>query len=290
MKWNVQTHLNFVCWTRLTHHPNAKSSTVAGKRKFVGGGVGGGTRGGGSKRPALKFPNLPLNLFLPFNFAHFKDIKNLVSFFQPCYCSAYVHVTCLQKWLQVSKTHTCEVCNFQFKAERRMKPISQVIYTVYRGCIGFHLCFECSTLMLSLDRKYKSKPQECSSILFGCSHKTILDTYVTAKKSFQTLSRHINDKPWSEKHLSPWKPDDLSIDLPAFIPKIVCQLAVNMPVNVDNTLWDQRVSVNVNLPVSQIENQRIKQLMRRSWSGDDTEHGRRFFSLWQALWSYTIYF
>ena len=85
------------------------------------------------------------NFWVFFHFTHFKVIKNAVSF-QPCYCSAYVHVTCLQKWLQVSKTHTCEVCNFQFKAERRMKPISQVINHVLRMYL-FPFVLECLTLL-----------------------------------------------------------------------------------------------------------------------------------------------
>ena len=155
VKWNVPTHLLFVSWKRLQHHENRKCSSWFRK---------GASRSRGhspadfhsrqrweilnlllKKFHLLQFSGSTTEFFVFFHFTHFKVIENAVSF-QPCYCSAYVHVTCLQKWLQVSKTHTCEVCNFQFKAERRMKPISQVINHVLRMYL-FPFVPECLTLL-----------------------------------------------------------------------------------------------------------------------------------------------
>ncbi|EDO37870.1 predicted protein, partial [Nematostella vectensis] len=43
----------------------------------------------------------------------------------PCHCSGslqYVHQTCLQRWIKSSDTKKCELCNYEFIMEAKMKP------------------------------------------------------------------------------------------------------------------------------------------------------------------------
>ena len=80
------------------------------------------------------------------------------------------------------------------------------------------------------------------------------------------MSRHINVKARSKETFVTMETDDLSIDLTVstcFYPSNRLSIGSKFACQCRNTLWDQRISVNVNLPVSHIENQRIKRLRRR---------------------------
>lgn len=47
----------------------------------------------------------------------------------PCVCSgslAYVHQSCLQRWIKSSDTKKCELCKYEFIMESKMKPINKV--------------------------------------------------------------------------------------------------------------------------------------------------------------------
>ena len=49
-----------------------------------------------------------------------------------CQCTGSIakyHVSCLEKWLSVSKTDTCELCQQHFATKRKPRPFSEVCIT-----------------------------------------------------------------------------------------------------------------------------------------------------------------
>ncbi|XP_046571436.1 E3 ubiquitin-protein ligase MARCHF8-like [Haliotis rubra] len=48
----------------------------------------------------------------------------------PCYCTGSVgalHLTCLERWLGTSNTTKCEICKYEFKVERKPRPIIEFL-------------------------------------------------------------------------------------------------------------------------------------------------------------------
>ncbi|XP_071107507.1 uncharacterized protein [Haliotis cracherodii] len=48
----------------------------------------------------------------------------------PCYCTGSVgalHLTCLERWLGTSNTTRCEICKYEFKVERKPRPIIEFL-------------------------------------------------------------------------------------------------------------------------------------------------------------------
>ena len=71
----------------------------------------------------------------------------------PCACAgslAYVHQSCLQRWIKSSDTKKCELCKYEFIMESKMKPINKV--RVFSILIFLKsLCYKsmwCSELMV----------------------------------------------------------------------------------------------------------------------------------------------
>ncbi|XP_022174566.1 E3 ubiquitin-protein ligase MARCH2-like [Myzus persicae] len=89
----------------------------------------------------------------------------------PCNCvgsHAHVHVTCLEQWLSVSKSSSCDICSYTFKTIERSLTVNEWLRE-RRNCQGFCQQFTVMLFFVSI----------WCLVLIACGMKTIeyfLDT------------------------------------------------------------------------------------------------------------------
>ncbi|KAF8566381.1 hypothetical protein P879_10812 [Paragonimus westermani] len=67
----------------------------------------------------------------------------------PCYCTGTIgllHKNCLEKWLNLSKSHICEICGYEFKVSYTSPTLIEV-----SGCIMVHIlvCGKCKIFLFA---------------------------------------------------------------------------------------------------------------------------------------------
>lgn len=60
---------------------------------------------------------------------------------RPCLCSGtlmFVHQSCLQKWIKSSDIKKCELCQYKFVMEAKVKPFRKVCSQYHRNCLSIN--------------------------------------------------------------------------------------------------------------------------------------------------------
>jgi hypothetical protein len=60
----------------------------------------------------------------------------------PCNCRGSIglyHRSCLERWLSSKAAHTCEICRYQYRVQRRARPVREVC--LWGGCLFLNIRF-----------------------------------------------------------------------------------------------------------------------------------------------------
>ena len=67
-----------------------------------------------------------------------QDVEQTENLRTLCQCTGSIakyHVSCLEKWLSVSNTNTCELCQQHFATRRKPRPFSEVCITYFPSAV-----------------------------------------------------------------------------------------------------------------------------------------------------------